>query len=92
MDSPEKFCQKSNDFQQNINKASGFLREDIDFSDVILVCKDDQYIEAQHVILAASSPFFAVEEQTCTSTDLTNTLFQGSNLAISFPQRLSCLT
>ena len=55
MGSPEKFCQKWNDNQQNIIKAFGSLREYIDFLDVTLLCEYDKHIEAHSVILAASS-------------------------------------
>ena len=58
MGSQEKFFLKWNDFQQNISKAFGSLREDIDFSDVTLLCEDDQHIEAHRVILTASSSLF----------------------------------
>ena len=54
----EKLCLKWNDFQNNTNKAFGSLRNNNDFSDVTLVCKDGQKVEAHKVILAASSPFF----------------------------------
>ena len=54
----EKLCLKWNDFQENVNKAFGSLREDHEFADVTLACEDGQQIEAHKVILAASSPFF----------------------------------
>ena len=97
MDSPEKICLKWNDFQQNIRKSFGSLRKDINYSDVTLVCEDDQQIEAQHIILAASSSFFPNllmknKHSHTQISQIANTLFHGSNLAISFPQRLYCLT
>ena len=54
----EKLCLKWNDFQENVNTAFGRLREDKEFADVTLACKDGQQVEAHKVILAASSPFF----------------------------------
>ena len=58
MSTPEKFCLKWNDFQENVNAAFKSLREDDAFSDVTLACEDGQQVEAHKVILAASSPFF----------------------------------
>ena len=54
----EKLCLKWNDFQENVNKAFGNLKEDKEFADVTLACEDGQQLEAHKVILAASSPFF----------------------------------
>ena len=54
----EKLCLQWNDFQENVNTAFGNLRENTEFADVTLACDDGQQIEAQKVILAASSPFF----------------------------------
>ena len=60
MTSPsEKFCLKWNDFQQNIIGSFSELRMDTDFSDVTLVCEEDQSIEAHRIILTACSPFFS---------------------------------
>ena len=50
---------KWNDFQKNIVSAYHDLRTDVDFSDVTLMCEEDQQIEAHKVILTASSPFFS---------------------------------
>ena len=55
---PEKLCLKWNDFQENVNTAFGSLRGDNEFADVTLACKAGQQIEADKVILAASSPLF----------------------------------
>ena len=52
----EKFCLKWNDFQDNIRASFSSLREDQDFTDVTLVCDDNQSVEAHKVILSASSP------------------------------------
>ena len=57
MGSTEKFCLRWNDFETNISSAFHDLKEEKDFSDVTLVCADQQ-VEAHRVILAASSPFF----------------------------------
>ena len=54
----ENFCLKWNDFQQNIATNYRDLRESSDFSDVTLVCEEDQQVEAHRVILSACSPFF----------------------------------
>ena len=54
----EKFCLKWNDFQGNITTSYKDLRESSDFSDVTLVCEDNQKVEAHRVILSACSPFF----------------------------------
>ena len=59
MTSSEKFCLKWNDFQDNIANSFHGLREDLDFSDVTLVCEEDHQIEAHRVILSACSPFFS---------------------------------
>ena len=58
MTSTEKFCLKWNDFQVNIATAYKNIRETGYFSDVTLVCEDDQQVEAHRVILSACSPFF----------------------------------
>ena len=55
---PEKFCLKFNDFENNITSSYHDVRINQDFSDVTLVCEDDQQIEAHRVILSASSLFF----------------------------------
>ena len=53
----EQFCLRWNDFETNISSAFRDLKEEKDFSDVTLVCADQQ-VEAHRVILAACSPFF----------------------------------
>jgi hypothetical protein len=55
----EKLCLKWNDFQQNIAASLSDLRRDTDFSDVTLVCEEDQQIEAHRIILTTSIPFFS---------------------------------
>merc|ERR1712204_146022 len=51
-------CLKGNDFQENAISAFGTLREDREFADVTLACKDGLQVVAHKVILASSSPFF----------------------------------
>ena len=58
MQNSEKLCLKWNDFQENLNNAFGVLRNDEDFSDVTLACKDGTQVETHKVVLASSSPFF----------------------------------
>jgi hypothetical protein len=58
MTSSDKFCLKWNEFQNNIVRSFQDLRKDTDFSDVTLVCEEDQQLEAHRNILATSSPFF----------------------------------
>ena len=53
----KKFWVKWNDFQQNITTSYKDLRETEDFSDVTLLCEENQQIEAHGVILSACSPF-----------------------------------
>ena len=55
----EKFCLKWNDYNKNITTSFNELRESSDFSDVTLMCEEDQQIEAHRIILSASSPFFS---------------------------------
>ena len=54
----EKFCLKWNDFQSNISKSFGSLRQEQDFFDVTLVSDDEQHVSAHKVVLSASSEFF----------------------------------
>ena len=49
---------KWNNFQKSIRNSFKNLRENSDFSDVTLVCEDNQQVEAHRVILSACSPFF----------------------------------
>ena len=55
----EKFCLKWNDFQQNILSSYQDLRNEVEFSDVTLVCEEDHNIEAHKIVLTACSPFFS---------------------------------
>ena len=54
----ENFCLTWNDFKENTISSFGNLREEAEFADVTLVCKDGQLVEAHKLILAASSPIF----------------------------------
>ena len=54
----EKLCLQWNDFNENITSVFRSLREDKNFADVTLACKDGRQIEAPKVILVASSPLF----------------------------------
>ena len=56
--SSDKFCLKWNDFQENIVSSYQDLLNEVNFSDVTLVCEEDHQIEAHKIILAACSPFF----------------------------------
>ena len=58
MESAEKICVKWNDFGQNVRSLFSQLRKDGEFADVTLACEDGQQVEANKVVLAASSPFF----------------------------------
>ena len=47
-----------NNFRENIRSAFGDLRDDKEFTNVILACEDGKQVEAHKVVLIASSPFF----------------------------------
>ena len=55
----EKFSLKWNEFYRNIQTSYQELRRDPDFSDVTLMCEEDQEIKAHRIILTACSPFFS---------------------------------
>ena len=57
--SASKYLLKWEDFQQNIASSFRELRENVDFSDVTLVCEEGQQVEAHRIILTACSPFFS---------------------------------
>ena len=54
----EKFCLKWNEFQANNAASFQELRESNEFTDVTLVCEDNQRFEAHRVILSSASNFF----------------------------------
>ena len=44
------------DFQENVSKNFSDLRDDSDFSDVTLVCEDNQQVAAHRLVLSSCSP------------------------------------
>ena len=59
MTSDEKCSVAWKDFQKNAGGTFCDLQEDKDFSDVTLVCEDNQQIPGHKVVLSASSPLLA---------------------------------
>ena len=55
----DKYCLKSDNFQENVKSTFGALRSDKEFVDVTLVCEDAFQIDCHKAILATSSPFFS---------------------------------
>ena len=58
MTTTEKFCLKWKEFQNNIALSLKDLVNGEDFSDVTLACDDEKTIDANKVILSASSKVF----------------------------------
>ena len=58
MNESDNLLLKWNEFQLNISSTFNSLREDLELSDVTLVCEDGQQLEAHKIILLASSGFF----------------------------------
>ena len=54
----DQFYLKCYSFQENIAKTYRSLRTDTHFSDITLVCEEEQQVQAHRNILAACSPFF----------------------------------
>ena len=54
----EKFCLKWNDFQTNVTKSFGQLRNEDDFFDVTLVSDNKQQVSAHKVVLSSCSDYF----------------------------------
>ena len=55
----EKFCLKWDDFETNVSKSFGLLRdEDCHLHDVTLVCDDNKQVSAHKLVLSACSEFF----------------------------------
>ena len=54
----EKFCLKWNDFETNVSKSFGLLRNEDYLHDVTLVCDDNSQVSAHKLVLSASSDFF----------------------------------
>ena len=55
----EKVCLKWGNFSENLTGTFSGLRDNSDFSDVTVMCDEDEQIQAHRVILAACSPFFS---------------------------------
>ena len=54
----EKFCLKWNDFETNVSKSFGLLRNEDYLHYVTLVCDDNQQVSAHKLVLSACSEFF----------------------------------
>ena len=54
----EKFCLKWNDFDSNVSKSFGLLRNEEYLHDVTLVCDDNSMVSAHKLVLSACSEFF----------------------------------
>ena len=54
----EKFCLKWNDFETNVSKSFGLLRNEEYLHDVTLVCDDNNQVAAHKLVLSACSEFF----------------------------------
>ena len=46
-------------FQDNVSKSISDLRDNLDFSDVTLVCEDNQQVKAHRVVLSSNSPLLS---------------------------------
>merc|ERR1712243_472272 len=55
---PEKFCLKWNDFQTNVSKSFGLLRNEEYLHDVTLVSDDHNKMSAHKLVLSACSDYF----------------------------------
>ena len=54
----EKFCLKWNDFESNVSKSFGLLRNEEYLHDVTLVCDDNSQVSAHKLVLSACSEYF----------------------------------
>ena len=54
----EKLCLKWNDFQTNVTKSFGVLREEKNLFDVTLVSDEGEHVSAHRLVLSACSEFF----------------------------------
>ena len=54
----EKFNLKWNDFQSNISKSFGKLKNEQEFFDVTLISEDQKPVSAHRLVLSACSPYF----------------------------------
>ena len=59
MEASKEVCLQWNDFRTHSNTMFGTFRGKPNLSDVTLVCKDGEQVEAHQIVLAASSPFFS---------------------------------
>ena len=55
---PENFLLKWNDFQENVSKSFGILRNNTFFQDVTLVGDDQKQLSAHKVVLSSCSDYF----------------------------------
>ena len=58
MNNSEKLCLQWNEFPKIVRSAFEELRDDLDLTDVTLVCNDGKQVEAHKVVLASCSSFF----------------------------------
>ena len=54
----EKFCLKWNDFESNVSKSFGILRNEEYLHDVTMVCDDNSQVPAHKLVLSACSEYF----------------------------------
>ena len=54
----ETFCLKWNDFESNVSKSFGLLRNEEYLHDVTLVCDDNSQVSAHKLVLSACSEYF----------------------------------
>ena len=54
----ERFCLKWNDFETNVSKSFGLLRNEDYLHDVTLVCDDNKQVSTHKLVLSACSEFF----------------------------------
>ena len=59
MDKMDRYCFKSYEFEENIRKYFGKLRDDQRLFDVTLATDDGQHVQAHRTILSAGSHFFS---------------------------------
>ena len=54
----EKYCLKWDDFETNVSKSFGLLRNEDYLHDVTLVCDDNKQVSAHKLVLSACSEYF----------------------------------
>ena len=54
----DKFCLKWNDFETNVSKSFGILRNEEYLHDVTLVCDDNSQVSTHKLVLSACSEYF----------------------------------